>query len=806
MMRGMSRGLLAVVLVAVASCTAVAPSRPVSRARPVVPASTVEPVDAPPSSSAAPSPSPPAPLAPFDASKVERVLDDPRLADARALLGAGKALEAARAVARATPPGDAASRANWAYLEARLRRRGGDPKGALAAFARAAAEDGPLRELAALAEAEALEALGDHAAAARRARSVDPSAVPRARLDAVLGRSLLRSGDVAEGVAHLRAIVRAHPRGWPKLALELAHVLLAHPGDGRALEAAEVASSVELDAPSGRGADEARKLVGEARATLSADERARFDASPDGRPASRAQRLAASGQAKKALAILDRLAKKGELDCDGLVARADALSQVKRYAESSEEYGRAADACERAPGERELAAILYAGGRAAARGGRLDVARARYARIESSFPDHRLADDARLEGAKAALEAGDEDAFDRMLDTIVEAYPKGDVSADGLFSLGITRAAKGRWPRALEAFRRGAALPPERAYERAGRFRYFLGRALVTTGHTEDGRIELARVVREVPAGFYMAEAYARLEALEPGAGRRALDEARAHPSTTLTDDVPRAVLEDPAWKAAVALVEVDAPDEALATLASLGVADRSATPETLWAAARLLGRASDPIAAQSLLRGAFEVEPRPSRNEVYAFRASYPDGDARLAWQLAYPEPFAPLVARASTEAGVPAALLFAVMREESAFDPDALSKAGAIGLLQLMPGTARKLAGPLRIDASESKLHDPETNLRLGARFLAQLRAHFADDPALAIPGYNAGRGAPDAWTKNEPSLDFDLFVESIPYPETKAYTKRVISSLCAYEIVYGEPDESEALRLPLRARDAP
>lgn len=764
----------------------------------------------PPGSASSPplaSASPPAdePVERFDASVVKLVLDDPKLADARAALASGKPLDAAKAVARAELPGEPELRAKWAYLEGRLRRTGGDPRGAALAFGRAAEIAGPLRPFALLAAAETLEALGDHVGAAASAGSIGSGDVPRARLDLVVARSLVRSGKLAEGLERFRALVAARPRGWPKLALELAKTLLAHPGEGRALEAARLGAAVDLDAPQGRGAEDGKKIEAEARATLSSDDRTSLDASADLLPVSRAKRLAASGQGKRALAVLDRLSKKGSLDCEGMLARADALGQVKRHSEASAEYGRAIEACEHAPGEHDGAAILYAAGRAAARGGQLEVAIQRYKRLEDAFHSHRLADDARLEGARAALENGDDASFERMLLAMGDDYPNGDMRGDGLFALGIARAASGNWARALAAFEKGAAGPAEKAYERAGRFTYFLGRALVATGRTEEGKAAFVRTIREVPCSLYMALAYARLEALESGAGRRALDEARAVPRRAPTE-LPMAVAKSDAWKAAVALVEVDAPDEAMSALALLGVGDRTAAPETLWAAARLLGRATDPVPAHSVLRSAFEIEPRPGKSEVYAFRASYPDGDWRLAWELAYPRPFAPLVARAASEGGVPEALVYAVMREESAFDPDALSKASAVGLLQLMPGTAKKLAGALHIDASPAKLHDPETNLRLGARYLSQLRAHFADDPFLAVPGYNAGRGAPEAWTASEPSRDFDLFVESIPYAETRAYTKRVLASLCAYEILAGDPDKSEVLRIPERVRSGP
>ena len=80
--------------------------------------------------------------------------------------------------------------------------------------------------------------------------------------------------------------------------------------------------------------------------------------------------------------------------------------------------------------------------------------------------------------------------------------------------------------------------------------------------------------------------------------------------------------------------------------------------------------------------------------------------------------------------------------------------------------------------------------------------LRGQFADDPLLAIPGYNAGAGAPQKWIRERPADDFDLWVERIPYEETRNYTKRVITTMAAYEFLYARDQPSEALRAPLAA----
>jgi soluble lytic murein transglycosylase len=242
-----------------------------------------------------------------------------------------------------------------------------------------------------------------------------------------------------------------------------------------------------------------------------------------------------------------------------------------------------------------------------------------------------------------------------------------------------------------------------------------------------------------------------------------------------------------------------------MSALEALGVTDRSADPEVTLAGALLLSRTSSPGAAHLLLRSANEYEPSIGRKEVYSYRDTYPIGAYRTIWELAYPRAFQSDVELAAKESDIPEALLYAITREESAFEPEALSKAGAIGLTQVMPATAKNGAKRLGLPFTDAAVREPGENLRLGAHFLKKMREDFPDDPLLAIPAYNAGPGAPEKWAKAHPDVAFDLFVEEIPYTETRGYTKRVISTLLTYEVLYGSVDTSEALRAPKLARKA-
>ena len=134
-------------------------------------------------------------------------------------------------------------------------------------------------------------------------------------------------------------------------------------------------------------------------------------------------------------------------------------------------------------------------------------------------------------------------------------------------------------------------------------------------------------------------------------------------------------------------------------------------------------------------------------------------------------------LQARAGEQVGVPASLLAAVAKQESRFSVGVRSVVGAVGLLQLMPDTAVELAGrPL----SPAELQDPARNATLGARYLRQLLRSWDGNPWLAVASYNAGPGAVAGWVDGRLSRQPELWVEAIPYPETRLYVKKVLGNL--------------------------
>jgi soluble lytic murein transglycosylase len=170
-------------------------------------------------------------------------------------------------------------------------------------------------------------------------------------------------------------------------------------------------------------------------------------------------------------------------------------------------------------------------------------------------------------------------------------------------------------------------------------------------------------------------------------------------------------------------------------------------------------------------------------------WRQRYPAGYDFSYWNMAYPVAYEDQVLQAAKDWDVPPELVWAVMREESGFDPEVESWANAIGLMQLILPTARRVGKDMGIKVNRRTLRRPSVNIALGSAYLAHLKGKFQGHPVLMIAGYNAGEGAVERWLKERPGAELDMFVEEIPYNQTRGYTKRVIATLATYLFLYGD-----------------
>jgi soluble lytic murein transglycosylase len=144
--------------------------------------------------------------------------------------------------------------------------------------------------------------------------------------------------------------------------------------------------------------------------------------------------------------------------------------------------------------------------------------------------------------------------------------------------------------------------------------------------------------------------------------------------------------------------------------------------------------------------------------------------------------------IRRIAQDRGLDPYLVLALIRQESLFEPRARSPAFAVGLMQLLPSTAARVAGRhgMRAPGNE-KLFEPEVNLNLGTQYLRDLLQRYSNNWFKAIAAYNAGESAVDRWEKEIVTDDIEEFVERIPYFETRGYVKLVLRNYRIYKKLY-------------------
>jgi soluble lytic murein transglycosylase len=413
-----------------------------------------------------------------------------------------------------------------------------------------------------------------------------------------------------------------------------------------------------------------------------------------------------------------------------------------------------------------------------------------YETLARDYPEHPLADDALFFASEARQRTGDlEGAADRLAE-LADRFPLSDMGADGLFRLFWLRKAGGDRDAAMlvldEIEERFGPLDDSHELERA---RYWRARLLEEAGDRSQAFQVLAANAAAHPATFYGLLSRERAEALAPS---KAKVVQRSVAAASRVDDVfplpVTAMASDPQFRSAVELLRLGFGE--LVPMEILGI-DRAALPPESH---RLL-----------VVMLAMAGEERPAHGMARLWLRKDLSGPitrkTRLVWEIAYPKAFREQIETSSAEADeLDPDLLQALMREESALDPKALSWAGALGLCQLMPATAAQVAAQLKLPRpSTAALLEPDLNIRLGARYLADLMIRFEGVKPFAVASYNAGPNAVARWRRDLPTDDLPAWIEQIPIQETRNYVKRVLRSYNTYKLLYSPDDLARTIGQP-------
>ena len=730
--------------------------------------------------------------------KVESVYDDPRLAGLRDVERAKDYARAARQMddVRRANPADVASVCAWSYVSGRLHVLAGELPDAVNAFD-AVKEECPLSSYARLRSAQALGKSARWDEAFQHAHEVPATLPAYDEAKIVLADALAARGERPAAAKLWREILAENARTprWVELSVRLANAILegAAGPDATPREAFDLTTRVLIEIPKIAESSGAQASRQRAATVLRKSDPQFRDALSEADLVRQIQGLLDGGEPSRAATAANALiatwpagGKTGGVPCKVGTLRAQAIARTKQPA--ADAWG---DAIRMCTGDEQLVNALFQGGKSSRSANRTQEAVERFGKVEQQFPRHRLADDARLMAALIVGEAGDESRFTSMLLGLPDEYPDGDMRMEALFRVALYRMTRGDWTGAKDPLDRAITLEPlDRSWMAAGRAPYFRARVSEMKGDAEDAKARYVKVIEDFPLSFYMTQAYARLTLLDEGLSARTLEAAGAREPTGpfVTRDHPE--LATPAFDRAVRLLEVGDIEAAKKEISRAGIVSDDADHELLWILADVYDRG-----------GAPDVGHMFSRVRLQEHLSHYPVGTWRFAWEAAYPRAFDSLVKKESEANGVPLSLTWGIMREESTFVTDAKSGASAYGLMQLVVPTARALARGGGLPWDELSLKRPDVNIALGTKLLAQLRTSYSQNKMLAVSAYNSGPTAVNRWLAKRTVTDFDLFVENIPYEETRRYIKSVLASYASYAFLYDRSSLKEVFAIPLR-----
>ena len=469
--------------------------------------------------------------------------------------------------------------------------------------------------------------------------------------------------------------------------------------------------------------------------------------------AERARALADAAKVDEALAAVAKLPADAARDR----LRADVLYRGKRYAEAAKAFDASAKR-----GGPHAAEDAFTAARALSRADKDDDAAKAWTAVAAQHPRSPFADESTYMVARLHfLHARWSDAA-AGFDAYLAKYPSGVDRKDALRNRAIARLLSGDAATAQKEL--GAAARAEPDELSRARLENLEALAKQRAGDAKGATDEWAAVARKAPLTWPALVARARLaeakQSLPP-----AIDPPRALPAPApLTVALPAG---------AAVLHGLGLDGEAERELAAreaevrAGAADRGT--QALCEAYGIIDRGKRRMALSNAIAAAtFDAAPGPA---------------TRWAWECAFPRPFGAAVQRAEETEKLSPGLVHAVMRQESGFDPDVVSPARAVGLMQLLPETADAVAKELSVPHEDDWLVRPAHNVALGAHYLATLVARFKGQAPLAVAAYNAGPEAVEKWSARAKGLDVDMFVETIPYLETRGYVVRVMGNVARY-----------------------
>jgi soluble lytic murein transglycosylase len=400
---------------------------------------------------------------------------------------------------------------------------------------------------------------------------------------------------------------------------------------------------------------------------------------------------------------------------------------------------------------------------------RLQRSAAPYQAVADRYPGSIWAEDALLSLGYFYLKDMREAEAIPHLRRLLDAFPKGRYADRSTWWIGWSHHRNGRFKEAAELFERAVQTHPPTYYTPG--FLYWAGRARAALGQNDRARELYTEAVRRFKYSYHGGKAAEALNLVEDGA-------SSTHPA--------------PPAEAGAAEI----PEPIFSRTRELLLLDR------LGEAADELKRAPVNPSVQATLAW-IDWRFGNYRSAIVNMRRACPGwvGEAGdelppAVWQVLFPLDYGDTIVTRARAEGLDPALVAALIWQESAFDPTAVSTAGAKGLMQIMPPTGRVVSRKLgraagkkaaRRRAPAPNLTDPTTALTLGTHYLRQMLDRYGGRVERALAAYNAGPTRVNSWVAARPNISAEDFVESIPFVETRAYVMNILEHREQYQRLY-------------------
>ncbi len=388
------------------------------------------------------------------------------------------------------------------------------------------------------------------------------------------------------------------------------------------------------------------------------------------------------------------------------------------------------------------------------------------ARIETEFPSSPQLAEAKVMRSKYYVT--DVVDYPKAIADLTSAIEAGAVGSDGenIWNLGYTYTLWGKYEDALTVYDRYIRSYPDGDWKTNSLF--WSAKILDNLGRPAERDAKAAQIVAEYPHSYY---AY-RVKELWPSVAGTPLAASNVFPDV----GAELAKITDPRFSTVRALLDVGLNRAAAREMKLLATkyADNLGVQYML---ADVYVQGGEPFKANGVLQRQFRPFIRHGGTNV----------PPRF-WQILYPLAYWETIQSEAQRRSLDPYLVASVIRQESGFEPSTVSNAGAVGLMQIMPAEASRIAevGGLEM-VTRQDLFDPRKNIAVGAAEFRQKLDAWNGNRVLAIASYNAGEEPVKGWIARTPLDDIDLFIESIPFAETRLYVKTVTRNRSEYQRIY-------------------